>query len=634
RPHNTFQHFDFSQTVSLTNTLFRLSLSGFGVVTAPSIEPCDWFLRSCVHLTGGFIQCPDHEDICPATLTRMALDIAEGLAYLHSKQLIHRDIACRNCLVGPDHVVKVGDFGLTREATAGSPYGYYRFTRNVELPIRWMPPEAVQFGIFSVKSDLWSYGIVLYEIITFGMFPYVELGDVEVVERVKRSEFSITQILPPAANGTTVWRLIVSCCQYYWQHRPESMLQVIEEIRANGNCIRPYLTDEPPTLETTAIPFLPGPAACIMPEPPSVPQPAFSAPMGARAWVGGAPFMNPSAPFTDPPSMGDGQRHTAANGSGGGGGGACVVEGHKVSPSANSSASLTSNSSKPCNFPPPITVGQSPPRRVQPPMSVYAPPGPPSYQPLDEFRPLLNPTNRSLSLEFLQKSAFHVHSRPPSFLKGNADENTSDGDEDTEAGDVLSPGRGTSHQCTSCPQKTSLVTRNIPPPTPDAVVGPAGRRHHGNFFARTFAAALDSCSKPHPRRSAGLPSFLRGDQASSMRLRLLPSLRHHQPPPSRNELASKSLPQVSGANCHTTKPSCGGVRTSSTGGRTGAGSRIACSSAGDAHLLARPTLSDSSSSANRRPSPSTVTQNGAAGIVISGSSPNFAYHPPPPDSLV
>ncbi|VDD74397.1 unnamed protein product [Mesocestoides corti] len=340
------------------------------------------------------------------------------------------------------------------------------------------------------------------------------------------------------------WRLIVSCCQYYWQHRPESMLQVIEEIRANGNCIRPYLTDEPPTLETTAIPFLPGPAACIMPEPPSVPQPAFSAPMGARAWVGGAPFMNPSAPFTDPPSMGDGQRHTAANGSGGGGGGACVVEGHKVSPSANSSASLTSNSSKPCNFPPPITVGQSPPRRVQPPMSVYAPPGPPSYQPLDEFRPLLNPTNRSLSLEFLQKSAFHVHSRPPSFLKGNADENTSDGDEDTEAGDVLSPGRGTSHQCTSCPQKTSLVTRNIPPPTPDAVVGPAGRRHHGNFFARTFAAALDSCSKPHPRRSAGLPSFLRGDQASSMRLRLLPSLRHHQPPPSRNELASKSLPQV------------------------------------------------------------------------------------------
>lgn len=134
----------------------------------------------------------------------MALDIAEGLAYLHSCQLIHRDIACRNCLVGPDHIVKIGDFGLTRKATAASPYGYYRFVRNMELPIRWMSPEAVQYGIFSVYSDMWSYGIVLYEIITFGQFPYADLVDVEVVERVKRSEFSITQILPPAANGTTV----------------------------------------------------------------------------------------------------------------------------------------------------------------------------------------------------------------------------------------------------------------------------------------------------------------------------------------------------------------------------------------------------------------------------------------------
>lgn len=158
----------------------------------------------------------------------MALDIAEGLAYLHSKQLIHRDIACRNCLVGPDHVVKIGDFGLTREAAGGSPYGYYRFTRNVELPIRWMPPEAVQFGIFSVKSDLWSYGIVLYEIITFGMFPYADLGDVEVVERVKRSEFSITQILPPAANGTVVYVALLPFstnlkCYLRWEWNPESL---------------------------------------------------------------------------------------------------------------------------------------------------------------------------------------------------------------------------------------------------------------------------------------------------------------------------------------------------------------------------------------------------------------------------
>ncbi|VEL44102.1 unnamed protein product [Protopolystoma xenopodis] len=73
---------------------------------------------------------PDAEDVRPTTLTRMALDIAEGVAYLHSQHLIHRDIACRNCLVGPDRTVKIGDFGLTREVTKNDAEGYYRFTRN------------------------------------------------------------------------------------------------------------------------------------------------------------------------------------------------------------------------------------------------------------------------------------------------------------------------------------------------------------------------------------------------------------------------------------------------------------------------------------------------------------------------
>lgn len=74
-----------------------------------------------------------------------------------------------------------------------------------ELPIRWMSPEAVQFGVFSIQSDIWSFGITLYEIITFGVFPYNGLGDVEVVERVKRMEFSITEFLPPQALNTVVY---------------------------------------------------------------------------------------------------------------------------------------------------------------------------------------------------------------------------------------------------------------------------------------------------------------------------------------------------------------------------------------------------------------------------------------------
>ncbi|CAH8664598.1 unnamed protein product [Schistosoma rodhaini] len=211
-------------------------------------------------------QVPDHDGVCPATLTGMAIDIAEGLAYLHRKNLIHRDIACRNCLVGSDGIVKIGDFGLTREMNSSENEGYYRFTRNCELPIRWMSPEAVQFGVFSVHSDIWSYGIVLYEIITFGVFPYDGLGDVEVVERVKRKDFSIIEFLPLAARNTTISRLIYQCCQHQWQHRPASLDQIIAILRKNPDCVRPFLTNEPPKPNSTidALRFQPGAGACIM----------------------------------------------------------------------------------------------------------------------------------------------------------------------------------------------------------------------------------------------------------------------------------------------------------------------------------------------------------------------------------
>lgn len=63
----------------------------------------------------------------------MSMDIGQGLAYLHSKHLIHRDIACRNCLVAADRTVKIGDFGLTRQAAKNTSEVYYRFTRNCKL---------------------------------------------------------------------------------------------------------------------------------------------------------------------------------------------------------------------------------------------------------------------------------------------------------------------------------------------------------------------------------------------------------------------------------------------------------------------------------------------------------------------
>ncbi|GFS16031.1 guanylate cyclase [Elysia marginata] len=121
------------------------------------------------------------EDIKAENLTQMAVDVAQGLSYLHSLKYIHRDLACRNCLVHANKTVKIADFGLTRHVSSTD---YYRFSRKGMLPVRWTSPEALRDGIYSFKSDIWSYGVLVFEIITFGSFPYQGLSNRQVVDEV------------------------------------------------------------------------------------------------------------------------------------------------------------------------------------------------------------------------------------------------------------------------------------------------------------------------------------------------------------------------------------------------------------------------------------------------------------------
>ncbi|XP_048384494.1 tyrosine-protein kinase SRK2-like [Stegostoma tigrinum] len=103
-----------------------------------------------------------------AQLIEMAIQIAAGMLYLESKQYIHRDLAARNVLVGDNIVCKISDFGLTRllqNATTGS-------IPDAQLPVRWTAPEVASMNQTSMKSDVWSFGIVLFEIITNGKIPY------------------------------------------------------------------------------------------------------------------------------------------------------------------------------------------------------------------------------------------------------------------------------------------------------------------------------------------------------------------------------------------------------------------------------------------------------------------------------
>eukprot|EP00079_Xenopus_tropicalis_P035726 XP_017949497.1 PREDICTED: proto-oncogene tyrosine-protein kinase ROS [Xenopus tropicalis] len=131
----------------------------------------------------------------PLLSTLDLLDISEnisrGCAYLEKMHFVHRDLAARNCLVSvkeynnPSRIVKIGDFGLARDIYKCD---YYRKNGEGLLPVRWMAPESLIDGIFTCRSDVWSFGIVLWEVFTMGQQPYPGFSNLEVLHHVQSGQ--------------------------------------------------------------------------------------------------------------------------------------------------------------------------------------------------------------------------------------------------------------------------------------------------------------------------------------------------------------------------------------------------------------------------------------------------------------
>lgn len=150
-----------------------------------------------------------------------AAQIADGMAYLECLKFCHRDLAARNCMIGADNVVKIGDFGMARDIYY---HEYYKPTGKRMMPVRWMAPESLKDGKFSLKSDVWSYGIVLYEMMTLAQQPYQGLANDEVFNFIGVSR----RVLERPIDCPDFWYELMECCWAYVPRERPSFRQIVD----------------------------------------------------------------------------------------------------------------------------------------------------------------------------------------------------------------------------------------------------------------------------------------------------------------------------------------------------------------------------------------------------------------------
>eukprot|EP00128_Syssomonas_multiformis_P016763 Colp12_sorted_trinity150504_noHs@12380 len=143
-------------------------------------------------------------------LVDMAAQVASGMSYLESQNYIHRDLAARNILVGENNICKVADFGLARLIEDDE----YAAKEGAKFPIKWTAPEAITHSRFTIKSDVWSFGILLSELVTYGRVPYPGMTNADVLQKIEQGY----RMPCPAKCPPELYAVMTDC----WKEQPEA----------------------------------------------------------------------------------------------------------------------------------------------------------------------------------------------------------------------------------------------------------------------------------------------------------------------------------------------------------------------------------------------------------------------------
>ncbi|XP_055691776.1 activated Cdc42 kinase Ack [Lutzomyia longipalpis] len=162
---------------------------------------------------------------------RWAVEVATGMAYLETRRILHRDLACRNVFLhGPEERVKIGDFGLMRSLPQQE--DCYVMTEHRRVPFPWCAPESLRLRQFSHASDAWMFGVTLWEMFTGGEEPWVALNGAQVLKKIESGE----RLAMPELSSPEIYQLMLQC----WHRDPQERLSFID-IQKFLKSVRPVL---------------------------------------------------------------------------------------------------------------------------------------------------------------------------------------------------------------------------------------------------------------------------------------------------------------------------------------------------------------------------------------------------------